>query len=99
MPQTPPAGETISTWRGGSEPVLLVEVDGRRATAYPSEQTSGGGEDQFDSELRVAIPELPSDGLITLTGSWPEAGLATGGVTLTLGSLDDLENRVVRLLP
>lgn len=99
MPQPPPDGDTIGPWRRGSDPVLLVEVDGRRATAYPSEKTSGGGADQFDSELRLAIPELPSDGLITLTVSWPEAVLAEGSVTLTLGSLDDLENRVVRLLP
>lgn len=95
--QTRPAGETIDTGRGGSEPVLLVEVNGRRATAHPSEQTSSGGEDQFDSELRVGIPELPSDNLITLTVSWPQAGLAEGSVTLTLGPLDDLENRIVRL--
>jgi hypothetical protein len=100
VPQTPPAGETTTgTWRESSEPVLLVEVDGRRATAHPSEQTSSGGEDQFDSQLRVAVPGLPSDGLINLTASWPEAGLAEGSVTLTLGSLDDLEHRVVRLLP
>jgi hypothetical protein len=99
VPHMPPAGETIGTWRGGSEPVLLVEVNGRRATAYPSEQGSSGGEDHFDSEMSVAIPELPSDGLIKLSVSWPEAGLAEGSVTLTLGSLDDLENRVVRLLP
>ena len=99
VPQTPPTSETVDAWHGGSEPVLVVEVDGRRATAYPFEQTSGGGEDQFDSELRAAIPELPADGLITLTVSWPQAGLAEGSVTLTLGSLHDLENRVVWLLP
>jgi hypothetical protein len=99
VPHTRAAGETIDAWRGGSEPVVVIEVDGRRATAYPYEQSSGGGDDHFDSELHVAIPELPSDGLITVTVSWPQAGLAEGSRTLTLGSLDDLATRVVSLLP
>jgi hypothetical protein len=84
-------------WRGGSEPELFIEVDGRRAIAYPHEQSSGGGDDHFDSEMRVVIAGLPSDGVITLTSSWPEAGLAEGSLRLTLDSLDDLENRVIRL--
>jgi hypothetical protein len=68
-----------------------------RALAYPHEQTNSGGEDEFASDLRVHITELPSDGASTLTASWPEAGLAEGSITLTLASLDDLENRVIRL--
>jgi hypothetical protein len=97
VPKFRPADETEDTWRGGSEPGLVIEVDGRRGIAYPHEQSNGGGEDQFSSELRVAIAELPSYGVITLTASWPQAGLAEGSVTLTLASLDDLENRVIRL--
>lgn len=88
---------TKPVWRGPSEAVLLVEVDGRRATAYPHEQSSSGGEDQFDSELRVAIDALPSDGLIKITASWPQAGLAEGSVTVNLESLDNLGSRVVRM--
>lgn len=65
--------------------------------AYPYEQSSSGGEDEFTSELRVAVGRLPSDGQVTLVASWPGAGLAEAAVTLTLASLDDLEDRVVRL--
>ncbi len=99
VPQTLPGGKLVDAWRGGSNPVLVIEVDGRRATANLSEQTSSGNEDRFDSELRLAVPGLPSDGLITLTVSWVQAGLAEGSVTLSLGPLHDLENRVVWLLP
>jgi hypothetical protein len=97
VPMLRPADETEDTWRGGSEPEVVIGMDGRRAVAYPREQTSSGGEDEFNSELRVAVAELPSDGVITLTASWPQAGLAEGSATLTLAPLDDLENRVIQL--
>jgi hypothetical protein len=84
------------TWPG-SEPVLLVEINGRRATAHAQGQTTSSGEDDFSSELRIAVPDLPSDGSITLTAAWPQAGLAEGSVTLPLEPLDDLHARVVRL--
>lgn len=77
--------------------MLLIEVNGHRASAYPHEQTNSGGADAFASDLRVHVTALPADGAVTLTASWPEAGLAEGSVTLTLASLDDLENRVIRL--
>lgn len=93
----PRSRDAEDAWPGGSEPDLRVEVDGRRGVVYPYEQSSSGGQDEFSSELRVAVAGLPSDGLVTLVASWPQAGLAEGAVTLTLDSLDDLENRVVRL--
>lgn len=98
-PRSPASAEVSERiWPGGSEPELVVEVDGRSAVAYPYEQSSSGGEDEFTSEMRLAVPELPSDGLVTLAVSWPQAGLAKAAVTLTLESLDDLEDRVVHLL-
>lgn len=84
-------------WRGGSEPDLVIEVDGRRAVVYPFQQSASGGEDEFTNELRVAVGTLPSDGRIKLTAAWPQAGLAEAAVTLTLASLEALEDRVVQL--
>ncbi|GAA3559718.1 hypothetical protein GCM10022197_14000 [Microlunatus spumicola] len=83
--------------RGGSELDLTIEIDGRKAVVYPFEQSASGGEDEYTSEFRVAVDVLPSDGRVTLITSWPRAGLAKGGVTLTLATLDGLEDRVVQL--
>lgn len=85
-----------SAW-SGSELDLAIEIDGRRAVVHPFEQSTSGGEDEYSSELRVAVGTLPADGQVTLIASWPQAGLAEGVVTLTLASLDALEDRVVRL--
>ena len=98
---TSPRGQSgdqaTSMWHGGSEPVLLVEVDGRRVLADPQGSTSSGGDEVFASDLQVAVAELPLDGSITFTASWPEAGLAEGSVTLALETFDDLENKIIRL--
>ena len=88
---------SVQPWTGGFEPDLTVEIDGRRAVIYPFEQGTSSGGDEFTSELRLAVGTLPSDGRVTLIASWPRAGLAEAAVTLTLASLDALQDRVVQL--
>jgi hypothetical protein len=83
----------------GSEPAVFLEGGGHRVDvcSYGESSAEGGGE-TFRAERNLGVSILPPDGTITLTASWPEAGLAEGSVTLTLEIPDDLDSRVLRLL-
>jgi hypothetical protein len=80
----------------GSEPVLTITADETTALVQ-GPQSGSAGDDHFSLDLQAWVDILPTDGRLTVTAGWPEAGLATGSAILTLAPLTDLDARVLRL--
>jgi hypothetical protein len=96
--QAEAAGRRTGSYRRGSEPVLRAEINGQAVEVAPLESSTGQGQDHYQSELRCWVAALPSDGRVTLTGSWVEAGLAEGSVELRLTGLAEVATGVLRLV-
>ncbi|PRY12493.1 hypothetical protein [Kineococcus rhizosphaerae] len=69
------------TW---SEPVVAIGVDGDEGFADASRSSGGGGEDSFDLDAGYWVDRVPSDGRLTVTVSWPQAGLPETRTDLVL---------------
>ncbi|WP_432544454.1 hypothetical protein [Kineococcus sp. SYSU DK002] len=61
--------------QGWSEPVVAIEVAGREGLADPAQASGSAGEDAYDLDAWFWVDVLPTDGRLTLTVSWPQAGL------------------------
>ena len=84
----------VEPWSG---PLLTVEVNGRRGTCDHGRATSSGGQEHYAADAAHWIDELPRDGRLALTLSWPAAGLAEATTVLQLDDLGDLAGRVLPL--
>ncbi|GAA0306761.1 hypothetical protein [Kineococcus aurantiacus] len=71
------------TW---SEPVVAIGVDGDEGLADPSQSSGSGGEDAFDLDATYWVDRLPTDGRLTVTVSWPQAGLPLTRTELELAA-------------
>jgi hypothetical protein len=61
---------------------LIVELNGHAGRADPYQAQSSGGPDRYDQTADYWIPELPADGTIGISTSWPEIGLAEHSILL-----------------
>lgn len=83
--------------RNTSDVSIVVAANGRTGPALPITQPGSWNADHFDLDLDVWIPELPEDSQLSITCSWPQAGLAEQTVTLTLADLATTANHVIAL--
>lgn len=67
-----------------SEPRVVVQVGESEGLADASQASSSGGEDSYDLDATFWIDELPTDGGLVVTVSWPQAGLAESRTELQL---------------
>ena len=81
-----------------SQPEVHIEVNDASGFADPGGGPSSGGEDDFEMQTRYWIEEIPRDGQLAITVSWPQAGLPQSRTVLHLQGLEDLHERVLPLL-
>lgn len=82
-----------------SEPQLIVEVNGTRGVATTTGALHASDDDQvWARDAAYWIDDLPRDGLLRITLSWPQAGLPQTRSELTLTDLDNLTSRVLPLI-
>ncbi len=67
-----------------SEPVVAIGIGDHEGFADPSRSSGGGGEDSFALDASFWVDELPTDGKLTITVSWPQAGLPQTRTELAL---------------
>lgn len=88
--------------RGAGDPqspaLLSIIRDDGRAPLHPIAQTTSSGSDAYDEEGRYWLSPLPVDRTLELVVGWPSVGLPEQTCRLSLDTLHDLGERVVRLL-
>ncbi|PPK98589.1 hypothetical protein CLV92_101288 [Kineococcus xinjiangensis] len=81
-----------------SFPHLHVTVNDHAGPAHTRGAMHNSGDDAFSVDASYWIDELPRDGRVGIALEWPHAGLPLTETVLTLQDLDDLEDRVLRLV-
>ncbi|ABS03855.1 hypothetical protein [Kineococcus radiotolerans] len=82
-----------------SEPRVVVEVNGLRGVATTTGALHASDDEQvWARDAAYWIGELPRDGMLRITLSWPQGGLPETSSDLTLNGLDNLSSTVLPLL-
>lgn len=76
---------------------MVVRINGREGRVDAFRGEASASDERFHRQADCWIPELPADGRLTITTSWPEIGLTPVTVDLRCDSLDGLPGRVVAL--